>query len=281
MAKWGMSWADEVKCLGLIAGKGLYPRLVLDEVRKCPGIRVVVAAFEGETAPEIAQAGDAFQWMRIGQLGALLKFFQANGATHAMMAGQITPKRLFDLRPDFKALMLLARMKKRNAETLFGAVGGALDGVGIPLLPATAFLDDHLATEGWMAGPELNKKQLADVEFGWPLAKQVSAMDIGQTIVVKKGTVLAVEAYEGTNDTIRRGGSLGGKGATLIKVSKPNQDMRFDVPVLGPDTIRVAAEAGVSAVVCEARKTLLLGGEELRQLAHLHQVTVWGRKGSE
>ncbi|GAB4243285.1 MAG: UDP-2,3-diacylglucosamine diphosphatase LpxI [Candidatus Methylacidiphilales bacterium] len=274
-----MTPSGSVRTLGLIAGKGLYPRLVLEEARKRPGIRVAVAAFEGETAPDIATAADAHQWLRVGQLGALLTFFRQVGVTHALMAGQITPKRLFDLRPDFKALLLLARLKKRNAETLFGAVADALAESGIELLPATTFLEDHLAPIGHIAGPAPSRHVQRDLEFGWPLAKQISAMDIGQTIVIKKGTVLAVEAYEGTNDALRRGGALGGGGATAIKVSKPRQDMRFDVPVLGPDTIRIAAESGVSALVCESQKTLLLDRSTLQRLAREHGVSVLGKQG--
>jgi len=267
--------------LGLIAGKGLYPRLVVDEVRKAGGIEVAIAAFEGETAPELAAAGDSAEWMRVGQIGKMLGYFKKSGVTHAMMAGQISPQRLFDLRPDFKALMLLAKLKERNAESIFGAIADELKNNGIELLPAITFLDRHLVQPGLTAGPEAARQLAQDIEFGWPIAKQISDLNIGQTIVVKKGTVLAVEGYDGTNETIRRGGALGKGGATMVKVSKKNQDMRFDVPVIGPDTVRIAAEAGVTSIVCEAKKTLLLGAEELRQLARSHRVTVWGHEGTK
>lgn len=271
---------EKVSRLGLIAGKGLYPKLVLDEVRKKGGIRVAVAAFEGETAPELAAAADSVEWMKVGQIGKLLKYFSREGVTHAMMAGQISPQRLFDLRPDLKALMMLAKLKERNAESIFGAIADELAANGIELLPAVTFLEDHLVKPGLTAGPAPAKTLAADVEFGWPIAKQISEMNIGQTIVVKKGTVLAVEGYDGTNETIRRGGALGKGGATMIKVSKRKQDMRFDVPVIGPDTVKIAAGAGVSSIVCEAKKTLLLGSEELRQLARSLHVSVWGHEGN-
>lgn len=265
--------------LGLIAGKGLYPRLVLDEARKAGGIPVALAAFEGETAPELAAAADRSEWLRVGQIGKMLKFFKEAGVTHAMMAGQISPQRLFDLRPDFKALMLLAKLKERNAESIFGAIADELAANGIELLPAVTFLENHLVREGLSAGPDPARQLQQDIEFGWAIAKQVSDLNIGQTIIVKKGTVLAVEGYDGTNETIRRGGGLGKGGATMIKVAKRNQDMRFDVPVIGPDTLRIAGESGISAIVCEAKKTLLLGSEELRQLARSHRVSVWGHEG--
>jgi DUF1009 family protein len=262
--------------LGLIAGKGIYPRLVLESARR-QGVGVFVAAFEGETAPELASSGDQHEWMRLGQLGKLINFFKKHQVKQAMMAGQITPGRLFDLRPDFKALFLLAKLKKRNAETLFGAVADELAANGIELLPATTYLEDCLAGEGLLAGPKPGRTFFSDLEIGWPVAKMNSDLDVGQSVVLKKGTILAVEGYDGTNATIRRGGELGKGAALLIKVSKPGQDMRFDVPVIGPDTIRICAEAGVTSIVVEAKKTLLLVPEEIRQLAHTHHVTLWGK----
>ncbi|MDD5261412.1 MAG: UDP-2,3-diacylglucosamine diphosphatase LpxI [Methylacidiphilales bacterium] len=264
--------------LGLIAGKGTYPRLVLEQARRQGVSRIAVAAFEGETDPELASAAEAHCWMRVGQLGKLLRFFKDAKVDRAIMAGQITPGRLFDLRPDLKAVVLLARLKERNAESLFGAVADALEKAGIKLLPATTFMEDFLAAPGLVAGPKLSKSQLKDVEFGWPLAREISRMNIGQSVVVKKGTVLAVEGYDGTNATLRRGGGIGQGDSILIKVSKPRQDMRFDVPVIGPDTVKIAAECGVSCIAVEARKTLLLGADELRQLASHHRITVWAKE---
>lgn len=273
------SAATDVKHLGLIAGKGDYPELVLSEARSHGVEQVTIAAFDGETSKELVDKADHADWMRVGQLGRLLKYFKAQGVTHALMAGQITPGRLFDLRPDFKALLLIAKLKQRNAETLFGGVADSLEEQGIQLLPATTFLEGHLAAQGHIAGPRPSKAFKADVDFGWPLAKQVSALDIGQTIVVKRGTVLAVEGFDGTNDTLRRGGKLGKGRSTVVKVSKPRQDMRFDVPVIGPQTLKVAAESNITGIVCEAKKTLLLNREELTQLAHSHGITLWGQSG--
>jgi len=263
--------------LGLIAGKGNYPHLMLTEARRQGVKHIALAAFEGETDPALIAQADSHCWMRVGQLGKLLAYFREEGVKSAVMAGQITPGRLFDLRPDLKALLLLARLKERNAESLFGAVADALCQNGIELLPATTYLERHLATPGLVAGPKPSGKQLRDIEFAWPLAKEVSRLNIGQSLVVKNGTVLAVEGYDGTNATLRRGGGLGRGSAVMVKVSKPNQDMRFDVPVIGPDTVRIAAESGVTCLACEAEKTLLLGADELRHLASLHKITVWAR----
>lgn len=220
--------------------------------------QIVGAAFTDETDHALANLVDEIEWMRVGQLARLLSCFRRIGVTHAMMAGQIAPKNLFDLRPDWKALLLLARLKRRNAETIFGAIADELKAAGIELLPATTFLEEMLAQPGLIAGRQLTRSQLRDVDFGFEIAKEMSRLDVGQTVVVRNGTVLAVEAFEGTNESIRRGGALARKDAVVVKVAKPNQDMRFDVPVIGLETIRVAAEANVRVLAVEAGRTLLL-----------------------
>jgi len=244
--------------LFLIAGGGDYPRLVIEGARRAGVARIVMAAFEGETLPVLAGMVDAVEWMRVGQMGRLLEAARQSGAARSLMAGQIAPSHLFNLRPDFKALVLLAKLRERNAETLFGAVASELSKAGVGLISATTYLDDHLATHGPIAGPKLKPRHLADLEFGFRVAKEMSRLDIGQTVVVKNGTVLAVEAFEGTNEAIRRGGALGRGSATLVKVSKPGQDTRFDVPVIGTRTLEVAAESGIRAIGVEAGATLLL-----------------------
>jgi UDP-2,3-diacylglucosamine hydrolase len=190
------------------------------------------------------------------------------------MVGQIAPKNLFDLRPDLRLLFMLARLKKRNAETLFGGIADELQKDGIELLPATTFLEDFMPRAGHVAGPNPKKLRCEDAAFGFEIAKASSKLDIGQTVVVKNGTVLAVEAFEGTNDAIKRGGSLGKGGATMVKVSKPDQDMRFDVPVVGPDTITAAAEAGVDVIAVEAHRTLILDQSEVFRQCAEHRVSL-------
>jgi DUF1009 family protein len=215
--------------------------------------------------------------MRVGQLGRLLKFFRGQDIHHAIMAGQIAPKNLFDLRPDLKALMLLGKLGERNAESIFAAMADELVKIDIDLLPATTFLEDSLARLGLIAGPKLAPRQERDVELGWNVAKEIARLDIGQTVVVKNGTIVAVEALEGTNETVRRGGTLAREGAVMIKVSKPNQDMRFDVPVIGIETVRITADSGVRVIAVEAGKTLLLERDALIALANRLSVSVIAR----
>jgi UDP-2,3-diacylglucosamine hydrolase len=264
--------------LGIIAGNGAYPFLVARSARQRGVSAIHVAAFENETRPDLADHADSIEWMRVGQLGRLLKFFENAGVREAIMAGQIAPKNLFDLRPDFQVLMILSRLKRRNAETLFGALGDELAKVGVQLLPAITYMEDSLAVEGVIGGPKPKKRYLDDVAYGFEIAKEVSRLDIGQTVVVRSGTVLAVEGFEGTNDTIRRGASLGKQGTVVVKVSKPNQDLRFDVPVIGCETLEVAHAAGVKVIAVEAGKTLLLDKDALKALAEEKRITVYGYK---
>jgi DUF1009 family protein len=253
--------------LGIIAGNGVYPRLLADAARRAGVKRIVAAAFTGETDDRIAAKVDEVHWMRVGQLGKLIASFRAAGVTNAIMAGQIAPKNLFDLRPDWKTLLLLARLKRRNAESIFAAIGDELARAEITLLPATSFLDDCLAPAGLVAGRKLSRREEEDVAFGFEIAREISRLDIGQTVIVKNGTVLAVEGFEGTNETIKRGGALGGKNAIMVKVAKPNQDMRFDVPVIGVETVGIAVEAHLRVIAVEPGRTLLLEKEALLELA--------------
>jgi UDP-2,3-diacylglucosamine hydrolase len=264
--------------LGIIAGNGVYPFLVAKGARQSGVSAIHVAAFENETQPELANYADSIEWMRVGQLNRLLRFFEKAGVRRAIMAGQIAPKNLFDLRPDFKVLVMLSALKKRNAETLFGAVGDELAKLGIKLLPATTYLEDSLAKEGLIAGPNPKKRCVDDIAFGFEIAKEVSKLDIGQTVVVRNGTVLAVEAFEGTNEAIQRGAHLGRRGAVVVKVAKPNQDFRFDVPVIGCQTLEVASAAGIKVIAVEAETTLLLDIEAVKALAEEKQVTIYGYK---
>jgi hypothetical protein len=264
------------KSLAIIAGNGVYPHAMVRGARAAGVKRIVVAAFQNETDPALASVVDGIEWMRVGQLGKMLGFLKDSGASHAVMSGQIAPKNLFDLRPDLKAFLLLAKLRERNAESIFGAIAEAMAGVGVNLLPATSFMEENLAGQGLLAGPSPARKTLEDLAFGFRIAKESSRLDIGQTVVVKGGTVLAVEAFEGTNAAISRGGSLGKKGAVMVKVSKPGQDLRFDVPVIGPITLQTAHEGGLAAIGIEAGQTLLLEKERLIELASAHKLTIYG-----
>jgi UDP-2,3-diacylglucosamine hydrolase len=266
-----------LQILGIIAGNGVYPRLLADSARKAGVRQIVAAAFTGETGSALTQHVDVIVWMRVGQLSRLLKFFREQKIHQAIMAGQIAPKNLFDLRPDWKALLLLAQLKKRNAESIFAAIADELSKVGVDLLPATTFLEDSLAQTGLIAGPKLSRHEEQDVDIGWKIAKEIAGLDIGQTVIVKNGTIVAVEALEGTNDAIKRSGALARKGAVMIKVAKPNQDMRFDIPVIGLETLRVAAEAGLRAIAVEAARTLLLEKDAIVDLANHSKISIIAR----
>lgn len=255
----------DLSSIALISGNGIYPATFIAAAKRAGVKRLVAAAFLNETKPELAQQVDAIEWFRVGQLGKMISFFKKQDIKQVVMVGQIAPKNLFDLRPDLRLLLMLARIKQRNAETLFGGIADELAKDGITLLPATTFLEDLMPMAGHVAGPQIKKRRWEDAQYGFTIAKESSRLDIGQTVIVKNGTVLAVEAFEGTNEAVKRGGALGRGGATMVKVSKPNQDMRFDVPVIGPDTVRNAAAAGVDLIAIEAGKTLILGMDELQQ----------------
>jgi DUF1009 family protein len=263
--------------LGIIAGNGVYPRLLADAARKAGVKKLVAAVFTDETDSILEKHVDVLEWMRVGQLSRLLKFFRREEIHHAIMAGQIAPKNLFDLRPDVKALMLLGKLKQRNAESIFSAIAAELAKIDVELLPATTFLEDSLARPGLIAGRKLSRREEHDVELGWNVAKEIARLDVGQTIVIKNGTIVAVEALEGTNEAIKRGGTLAREGAIMVKVSKPNQDMRFDVPVIGVGTVRIAAESGVRVIAVEAGKTLLLERDAVADIANRTKVSIVAR----
>jgi DUF1009 family protein len=263
--------------LAIIAGNGVYPRLLADAARKAGVKKIVAAAFTDETDPTLEKHVDVIEWMRVGQLSRLLKFFRAQDVHGAIMAGQIAPKNLFDLRPDLKALMLLGKVKQRNAESIFAAIADELAKIDVNLLPATTFLEDSIASSGLIAGPKLSRREEDDVELGWGVAKEIARLDIGQTVIVKNGTIVAVEALEGTNEAIRRAGALARDGAVMVKVAKPNQDMRFDVPVVGVETIRAATDAGLRVVAVQAGKTLFLQRDALADLAGAASISILGR----
>jgi DUF1009 family protein len=263
--------------LGIIAGNGIYPRLLADSARRAGVRKIIAAAFTGETDPALAEHVDIIEWMHVGQLGRLLKVLQTQEVHHAIMAGQIAPRNLFDLHPDWKALLLLGKLKQRNAETIFAAIADELMKVEVDLLPATTFLEDQLAPAGLIAGPRLSRREEEDVDLGWKTAKEIARLDIGQTVIVKDGTILAVEAFEGTNNAITRGGALAHKGAVMVKVAKPNQDIRFDVPVIGVETIRIAGGAKLRVVAVEAGRTLLLERDQIVGFAERARISIIAR----
>jgi DUF1009 family protein len=231
--------------------------------------RLVAVAFENETDPALAPLVDEIIWLKVGQLSKLISAFTKNGVGQCVMLGQIAPRNLFDVRPDLRAMALLLRLKERNAHTLFSAIAEELGKEGVHLIEATPWLQPLMPGAGFRLGPKPTREQEADVQFGFRIAKEVSRLDVGQTAVVKNGTVLAVEGFEGTDQCLARGGELAGRtgGAVGVKVAKANHDMRFDVPCIGLKTLEVCAAARISVLAFEAGKTLLLDRHAFEKLA--------------
>jgi hypothetical protein len=255
--------ATRLEPLGIIAGKGAYPRVLARSARAQGVRRLFAVAFKKETDPVIEGLVDEIRWVHLGQLEPFLQAFRESGVRQAVMAGQITPTHLFRIRMDTAMLSLLAGLRERNADTIFGAIGRELARIGIELKPACLFMESAMPAPGRLGGREPTDGERADIELGLRVAKVTSGLDIGQTVVVKSGTILAVEAFEGTDEAIRRGGKLGGAGTVVVKVAKRGHDMRFDIPVVGDHTLRVLREAGAAVLAVEARRTILLDREAL------------------
>ena len=267
--------------IAVIAGQGQYPQLLVEAIHRFQ-LPVKLIAFEEETPLKLIESFPLQNraLLKVGQLGKMLKALQTLQAGYVLMAGQITPKRLFKgLYPDLKALSILARLKERNAMTIFGAIVTEIEALSIPVLDARAFLDDHLASEGLMTGGKL-KTPLSLIERGVQIAKEVARLNIGQSIVISGtgGTILAVEAFEGTNAMIERGGSFGASLPILIKTVKPAQDYRFDVPVFGEITLQTMIHSGVKMAALEAENTLLLNKREVIAQAKKNNIQLFGYK---
>ncbi len=263
---------DPRRPIALIAGQGLYPQLVAAAVRRA-GVPLKLIAFDEETRPDlVASFPDADRrTLLVGQLGRMLKTLREFDAGYAIMAGQISPRRLFKgLHPDLKAVRILASLKRRNAETIFGAIAAEIEKLDIRLLDARSFLDDQLATPGCMTGRSFPIDS-DYVEHGIHIARECARLDIGQGCVVRKGTVLAVEAYEGTDETIRRAGTFKTDGTLFVKTVKAAQDYRFDVPCFGQRTLETMREAGIAAAALEANRVIILD-----RPAVLAQAKTWG-----
>jgi DUF1009 family protein len=262
--------------LGLIAGNRSLPLVFARQARQLGVRRLVAVAFEGETESGLAQLVDEIVWLKVGQLSKMIGAFTERDIKHCVMVGQIAPRNLFDLRPDLRALGLLLRLKEKNAHTLFAAIAEELKKDGVELIPGTPWLQPLMPATGFLMGPRLTSEQSADLLFGLRIAKEVSRLEIGQTVVVKNGTVLAVEGFEGTDECLARGGRLAGKkgGAVAVKVAKEHHDLRFDIPCLGPKTLETCAAAQISALAFEAGRSLLLEPEVCERLAREHKISL-------
>ncbi|MCE2390054.1 MAG: UDP-2,3-diacylglucosamine diphosphatase LpxI [Proteobacteria bacterium] len=268
--------------IGLIAGSGPLPLEVATAVRE-RGRGLSVAAIEDNADPSLeGVSGATVAWFNAGQLDALIGFLREAGAREVLLAGAVSKRRILRdpgaLRPDARALALLARLssgRARGDDAILRALAGELEDEGMRVVESTAYLEDRMTPEGRIAGPEPSPEVLADARLGLRVIESLGALDVGQAALVHDGVVLAVEAVEGTDETIRRG-SRYGRGAVLVKAAKPGQDMRFDVPVIGPATLELAAECGLAAVALEASRTLILQRERSRAAAEREGVTLLG-----
>jgi len=268
--------------LGLIAGNGRFPFLVLEAARGA-GHDVTVIALEEETFPDLADAAArppaaAMHWISLGQLGTCIRLLKDAGVTQAVMAGQVKHTKLFaDIVPDMTFLGVLMRLKAKNTDAVISGVADVLRDHGITLVDSTALLAPLLAREGVLTARLPDDDQRADLEFGYRVADAIAGLDIGQTIAVKSAAVVAVEAMEGTDAVIARAGQLAGSGVRIVKVAKPNQDMRFDVPVIGVSTILAMQAAGADTLSVDAGKTLMIDGDAIIKAADEANIVIVGR----
>lgn len=262
------------KQLAIIAGNGAYPLLLAESARAQGVERIVALAFKGEATRKLADAVDEIHWLRVGALGQLRDILLSTQSKHAVMAGQITPTALFTAFPDQEMVFLLKSLKEKNAQTIFGAVCEKLAESDITMLPASAFMEKHMPEAGTLTAREPNEIESGDIQLGLEVAEKTSGLDIGQTVVIKEGTILAVEAFEGTDRTIRRAGKLGGPGSVVIKRAKPGHDMRFDIPVIGLKTLKSMKKAGSTALAIEEHRSILLERNNVIQQADEWGITI-------
>mgnify|MGYP001547042884 CR=1 FL=1 len=268
---------DAARPVALIAGQGVYPVLTAAAIRRA-GVPLRLVAFEDETRPDlVASVPEAERVvLRVGQLGRMLRSLGSLGAGYALMAGQITPRRLFQgLHPDLKAARLLFSLKRRNAETIFGAIAAEIEALGIRLLDARAFLDDQLVAAGCLTGRRF-PAAAGDLEHGIHIARECARLDIGQGCVVRRGTVLAVEAFEGTDEMLRRAGALKAGGALFVKTVKSGQDYRFDVPCFGLRTLETMHGSGLALAALEAGRVILLDRPAVLAQARAWDISLLG-----
>lgn len=267
------------KRIGLIAGSGQFP-FIFSKAAKEKGYAVYAVAYLKETDPELKQYVDALEWIHLGQIKRLLKFFKTNDVRDVVMMGAIRKTRMFsDIRPDTKALSLIAGMRHTHDDGLLRAFAGVLEKEGISIQASTFLLPDLLAPEGCWTKRKPSRSEKVDIDLGWKLAKEIGRLDIGQCVVVSGGSVLAVEAVDGTDATIRRGGGLARGTAVVVKVCKPNQDLRFDIPATGVQTIKTMHESGARVLAIEAGRAVVFDRKEMIELANRFKIAIVALKG--
>jgi UDP-2,3-diacylglucosamine hydrolase len=268
--------ADQIETLGIIAGDLSLPLLLARQARAQGVRRIVAIGFEGLSNRELEPLVDKMIWLRLGQLSKMINAFHEEGVKHCVMVGKIVPKSFFDARPDLRTVAAVLKLKEKNAHTLFGACAEELRKDGIELIAPIPWLKPLMPGVGFHLGAKLREEQRDDVAFGFRIAKEISRLEIGQSVVVKRGAVLAVEGFEGTDKCLARGGELSGKdgGAVAVKVAKEKHDMRWDIPCVGAQTVETCAAARIAALAIEAGKTLLLDREQVEALAKKHKLAV-------
>ena len=260
--------------VGMIAGGGQFP-LLIAEAAKQQGVRVVAVAHRDETDPSLSEKVDKIVWIKLGQLGQLIKAFKKNGVRNALMAGTITKKKMFEnMRPDLKGLAIMSKLAFFHDDDILRAVTKELAKEGLKVVSSIRFLPEMIAPEGCLTVRRPNKAEMEDVRFGWKMAKELGRLDIGQCVVVRKKTVLALEAIEGTDETILRGGRLAKEKAVVVKVSKPNQDLRFDIPSIGIETIKAMSLIKGAVLAIEAGCTLLFDKPEMIAAADKEKIAI-------
>lgn len=260
--------------IGLIAGSGQFP-IIFSKAAKSKGFAIYAVAYLKEADDRLKNYVDDIEWMHLGQVKRLIKFFKKNNISEAVMMGAIKKTRMFsDLKPDTKAISILTGMKHTHDDGLLRAFAGVLEKEGIRIQESTFLLPDLLAKEGCWTKRKPNRNEKSDVDLGWSLAKEIGRLDIGQCLVIECGSVLAVEAIDGTDATIKRGGKLGKGESVVIKVCKPNQDKRFDIPAVGAQTVKTMYEAGVKVLAIEAEKAVVFDKEEMVTLANKYGITI-------
>lgn len=261
---------------GLIAGNGQFPFLVVEGARRA-GASLSVVAIKEETDPRIDEVADIVTWVGIGQLGKMIDFFKREGVGRAIMAGQVKHVQIFSgSLPDVRMLKMLWNLPKRNTDALIGGVADEMAKEGIELIDSTFFIQDHLAPAGPITKRSPNETEQENIEYGLQIASEIARLDLGQTIVVRAKACVAIEAMEGTDTTIRRAGELAKGKLTVVKVAKPDQDMRFDVPVVGVPTVETMIEAGATCLSVTAGKTLIFDRDTMVSLADKHKIAVIG-----
>jgi len=266
--------SQNINKLGLIAGNGQFPFLVVEGARKA-GVEVAVAAIREETDPKIEQVADNVTWVGVGQLGKMLRFFKNQGVEKAIMAGQVKHVQIFSSSiPDLRMVKMLLRLPRKTTDALIGAVADELASEGIELIDSTHFLNDYLPKTGTLTKRAPDERERGDIEYGLEVAHEIARLDLGQTIVVRDRACVAIEAMEGTDAVIRRAGELARGRLTVVKIAKPDQDMRFDVPVVGLSTIQTMVEAGATCLCLTAGKTLMFERDEMCALANKNKIAI-------